>query len=151
MAIKPETTRGFCRHHQLIDRPFLPLGGIAANLGGCERISWNIEGGVERYKLTLQMARKFCDLQTMLCECTPKIIAIGLAFGSQFQINDARIPAWNLHAVKAFARCPSGQAVERVEGGFIGRKLREKNAGAFNRTHGQFLLCLGLEMAARFV
>ena len=59
----------------------------------------------------------------MLGECAPKIIAIGLAFSGEFQINDARIPRRNLHAVKALTRRPSGQAVKRVEGCFIGYEL----------------------------
>ena len=56
MPIKPEPARGFRGHEQLIDRPFLPLGRIAANLGRGEGVGWKVEGRMKGNQLALQMA-----------------------------------------------------------------------------------------------
>jgi hypothetical protein len=74
------------------------------------------------------MGRKLGDGYADVGELALDLVAIGRALGSLVEIEEASIPSRNLYALVAVALRPFGDALERVVGRRILRKLGEEKA-----------------------
>src|SRR5947208_5489073 len=113
--------------HQLLDRPRLPRGSVAANCLGSESVKSIVVSWMDCDELPLQMRRKLRDLNANLCDDTAHFVAVRLALGGALQVEETAIPSWDLHALVSKLRRPAAYVPQIVEWCTIARKLREKN------------------------
>ncbi len=137
MRAEPKPPRGLGGVAHLLHRPFLPRARIAAHRG----IGEAVEGGIERRmhgdELPLEMGRQLGDGQPVLCHRAFHLVAIGIGLGGLGEVEQPPVPARYLNAFIAERGRPAADGVERIEGGRVSGKLRQKNRRAFHGFHGQ--------------
>jgi hypothetical protein len=135
MVSKTQVLRRFRRQQQLIDRPCLSCGGIATYLGRRKTIEHLVVSRMNGNQLTLQMRGQLGQLQSVIVERGPHVVAIGFALRRLCKIKQAAIPARHLHTDEAQARGPLRDVIQGIEWRLIAGKLREKNRRAFDCLH----------------
>jgi len=134
VRLQAELLRGARRQLDLLDRPGLAGLGLALDRGRREGVELLVEGGMDGDQLTLQVGGQLGDLQAMLGDLGGQVVAVGLRLGGLGQIDDARVPARQLHTDVAELGSPGADRVEAVEGRLVAHELCEEESGAFN--HG---------------
>ncbi len=135
VRIQAQVAAGFGRKKQLVRRPRLAGFHVACQLRRRKAFQQCVEGRVAGHQLPLQVRGKLGDRKPGITHHAANFIAVGLAFGGQFQIEQAPILGRNLHPGKSQARRPLRHSLERVEGRRILCKLRQKNSRSFDRLH----------------
>ncbi len=130
-----EPARGACRELYLFNRPGGPRRGLAADFGRREGVERGVVRGMDGHQLPLQMRRQLGDLQPALGEDAFYLVAVGLALGCFGEIEQASVPAGDLHALEAEPRGPAGDGLQAVERRRIARELRQENGRPFDRPH----------------
>lgn len=128
MGAQPQPPTGLRRVEKLLDRPLLALGGLAAHRLRREAVERRVIGGMHRDQLPLQMGRQLGDRHPRLGTAPGQVVAIILTFGRRLQVDAARIPGRDLHALIARLRHPACRRVERVERRGIAHELRQEDA-----------------------
>ena len=121
----------------LLHRPFLARLRVAAHLGRGERVEAGVVGGMDRDQLALQMGRQLGQRDAGVRERALDLVAIGVALGRALQVEQAAIPARDLHALVAEIRRPPGDVGERIERRLIARELGEKDRRPLDRFHAR--------------
>ncbi len=129
MGGKPQVPRCLCGVSHLLFCPCATLPGLAMELLRRKGIEGLVIGGMDRHKLTLEMSRKFGDLDAVLPGDADQLIAIGFRFGRLLQVDHAGVPARNLHAAIAQRRRPGGDVVPIVKRCRVARELGQKDRG----------------------
>src|SRR5205085_1602367 len=111
----------------LTNRPLAPRFGIAMKRRRCERVKSVIKHGIDGDKLTLQMRRQLSDLDTLRGCDTDQILAISDALRRLFEVDESRVPGWDLHALVTERRSPAANGREIVERRLGAGELREEN------------------------
>src|SRR5579862_8744789 len=120
---------------QLFDRPFLAFDRIVADLGRGKAVETGVVSRMHGNQLPLEMGREFRDFEPVACERALHFVAIGLAFRSLVEIEDAPVPTRNLDALVAEASGPAGNGVERVERRGVAGELGQKNGRSLDGLH----------------
>src|SRR6266576_2881997 len=81
------------------------------------------------------MGRQLGDLEATLGEDALDLVTVGLALGSFREVEQAAVPAWDLHALEAEGGGPAGDGLQVVERRRIARELRQENGRPFDRPH----------------
>ena len=134
-----EVLRGLRGVEHLLHRPLLPCLGVAANLGRGEAVEAGVVGRVHCDELALQVGREFGDLEAVLRERALDLVAVGLALGGVLQVEQAAVPARDLHALVAQAAGPTADGVERVERCRVAGELGQEDGRALDRLHVSLL------------
>jgi hypothetical protein len=103
-------------------------------------IELRVEGGMHRHELALEMGGQLGDRQALVGQQAGDLVAIGLAFRRQVQIEQALVPTGNLHALVAKLGHIAADRVQAVERRGIGRELGQEHARSLDGLHGQSLL-----------
>src|SRR5688572_19864947 len=127
MCIKTEVLGRPGPEHQLFHGPLLPFLRFAVHLRWGKSIERLVIGRVHSDELPLQMRRQFGDLDAMFLGCSLHLFAIALRLRRFPEIQDAFVPARDLHALVAERCCPFANSVERVERRLIAGELCQKN------------------------
>ncbi len=138
---EPEVARGPRRHDDLFDRPGLPGLRIAVEVRRREGVEGIVIGRVHGDELALKVGRELGDGETVGRDRAGDLVAIGLRFGRAREVEEARVPGRDLHALVAEPRGPAADGVEAVERRGIARELGQEQAGAFE--------CLGHDILLR--
>ena len=99
VAVSPMLRR-LGRRQQLLDRPFLALGG-RLHLGRREGVERLVVGRVDRDELALQMGRQFGDREPVAFRDPGDLVAIGLRVRGLGEIEQPAVPGRDLHALVA--------------------------------------------------
>ena len=118
---------------QLLHCPFLAALWIQTRRR--EALQHGVIRGVTGYQLPLQMRRQLGHFESGRANHSSNVVAVGLALGGLFQIEQARIPSGNLHTRKSQTCGPARHVLQRVERRRIACKLRQKDSWSFNRLH----------------
>ena len=145
---KPEPARGLRRLQHLIDRPFLPRLRLAMQMRRREGVEGFVIGRMHGDELALQMRRELRHLEPVIRQRAAQLVAIRIRRGGALEIEEARIPARDLHALVAERGRPAGDRVEAVERGLVAGELRQEEARAVHR-RGHQMLAPGLASARR--
>ena len=83
-------------------------------------------------QLALQMGRELGDLRgRAAAHDALDLVAIGFGLGRLLQVEQARVPGRDLHALVAERGRPAADRVERIERRLVAGELREEEAGPF--------------------
>src|SRR5262249_44164842 len=135
MCLEPEICGGVRGIPKLLDRPCLTSFRIAVDGLRRESVEREVIRGMHGNELPLQVCRELGDREAVLTGDACDLVAVSLAFGGAFEIEEARVPRRNLHPLVAKRRCPLGDVFPGVEGCTITRELREENGGTFYCFH----------------
>src|SRR3989454_6219959 len=130
-----EPARRSRRELHLLDRPRGPRRPIAADFGRRESVEWGVVRGMHGHQLALQMRRQLRHLEPALGKDALYFVTVGLALGRFAEVEQAAIPAGDLHALEAEPRGPAGDGLQVVERRRIARELRQENGRPFDRPH----------------
>jgi hypothetical protein len=124
---------------QLLHRPLLAPGRVVAHFGRGEAVEAGVVGRMHGHQLALQMSRELGDLDAVPPEHAFHFVAVGLAFRGRLEIEEAGVPARDLHPLVAQARRPPGDGLERIEGCAVARELGQEDGRALDGLHGDLL------------
>ena len=96
-------------------------------------------GRVHGQHLALQVGRQFGDLKPQVGQATQVVVGVRLRLSHLVQVDDARIPGWDLHALVAKAGYPATDVLQVVVGRLIAQKLRQQDGWALHRRHAGLL------------
>ena len=125
-----------CGKAHLFDGPFRAGLRAAPDLGRCETVERFVEGRVDRHELALQVRREIGDLDPVSPGDAHDLVAVGVGLGGFREIEQAAVPARELHALIAERSGPAADRVERIEQGRIARELSEVDGRALHGFHG---------------
>ena len=123
------------RELDLLGRPFLACLGVAAHLRRGESVERVVKDGIDRDQLALQMGRELGDLDPVLGGGALQLVAIGLALRGLLEVDEARVPGRDLHALVAERRRPAADRIEGVERRLVADELREEDRRSLDRFH----------------
>jgi hypothetical protein len=126
---------GLGSHEQLLGRPLLPGLWITCHFGRGEGVELEIVRRVHRDQLALKMSGELGQLQTEPIQHAEDLVAIGLALGCLFEVEETLIPGRDLYAFEAESRGPPGYIFQFVEGLLVSGKLGQENCRAFHSLH----------------
>src|SRR5690348_18060958 len=86
-------------------------------------------------ELALEMGGKLGDGKFVAGGDGLEIVAIGFAFSSALEVEEAGVPRGDLHRDVSEIGGPGADRIEGVERRSIGSELGEEDAGALNRFH----------------
>ncbi|OBX33808.1 hypothetical protein A8U91_02850 [Halomonas elongata] len=127
-AVRPEAqaSAGAGGELELLLGPVAPCIGAAMQVSGSEAVEQFVEGGVHRHQLPLKVGGKLADRHACLGAASVQLVTVILAFGGEFEVDQARVHGRHLHAAIPQRGGPAGDRVEIVEGRAIVEKLGEK-------------------------
>ena len=129
MRVEPEIAAGARRELHLLDRPFLPLLRVAANVRRGKGVERVVKGRVDRDELALEMGGELGDLDTVLGGGALQLVAIGLALRSLLEVDQPGIPGRDLHALVAERGRPAADPSKLLNGGSSPTNCARKIAG----------------------
>ena len=112
---------------QLVDRPFLPFGGLAVHGGRREGVECLVIRRMDGDELSLEMGRELGDLDAVRFRDAEHLVAIGLRLCRLLEVEDAAVPARDLHALVAERRRPFADGGKRVERRRVARELGKED------------------------
>src|ERR1035437_1580988 len=133
MSREPKILARLCAPDKLLHRPRLSRLGV--EVCGRKARKHAVVSRIAGHPLSLQVRAEFGDLQSRIGKHAANLVAIGLAFGSQFQVKEPSVPSRNLRAHKAKSRRPTRDAFQGIERCLIGGKLRQDNPRSLDRFH----------------
>ena len=107
MRVEAEVAAGLGGELELLDRPGLALGGLAAHLGRGEAVERRVIGRMHRDQLALQVGRQLGDLDAASRQRAGELVAIVLALGGALEVDAAARPRSGSGRPCSRARPPS--------------------------------------------
>jgi hypothetical protein len=135
VGAEAEPFRGDGRVTHLIDRPCLARLGVAAHLGRRKRVEALVIGRMHGDQLALEMGRQLRQLDAGVLENALDLVAIGVALGSLGEVEQATVPARDLHAPVAVVGGPAGNAGKRIERCCVTGELRQEDRRPLDGFH----------------
>ena len=135
MRFQPQTRRGHRRLAHFLYRPLLARLRVTAQRGGRKGVKGRIISRVNGHQLTLKMGGQLADRQAMLRQLAAHLIAVGLAGGGAFNIENRRMVAGDLQCLIAQTGSPLRQALQGIKRRLRTDKLRQKNARPLDCFH----------------
>ena len=102
---------------------------------GREGVEHRVVGRVHGQQLAEDVRRQFADDQAVAGEHAGDLVAVVLAGGGQFHVEQALVPGGDLQGLEAQAGRPFGDGGQAVERGGGAAELRQVDAGAFEGLH----------------
>jgi hypothetical protein len=133
MRLQPQTRRGHRRLAHFLHRPLLARLRITAQRGGRKGVKGRIISRMNRHQLPFKMGGQLADRHAP--PDAAHLIAVGLARGRAFDIENRRMVAGDLQCLIAQTGGPLRQALQGIKRRLRADKLRQKNARSLDRFH----------------
>lgn len=133
MRRQSQALAGLGGQQQLLHRPGLAGGRIAALVGRREPVEQAVVGGMDGDQLPLQVGGQLGDLQPLSGQHAADVVAVGLAAGRLGQIEQVGRAGGDLYARIAQARGPLGQRVQPIEWRCVADELRQEQRWTLER------------------
>ncbi len=124
---------GFGGQQQLLHRPGLAGGRIAALFRRREPVEQRVIGGMDGHQLPLQVGRQFGDPYAMPGQHAGNVVAVRLAAGGLGQVEQVGRGGGDLYARIAQTRGPSGQRVQPIKRSCVADELRQEQRWTLER------------------
>ena len=135
MRLQPQTRRGHRRLAYFFYRPLLARLRVTAQRGGRKRVKGRIISRMNGHQLPLKMGGQLADRQALFRQDTAHLIAVGLARGGAFNVENRRMVTGDLQCLIAQTGGPLRQALQGIKRRLRADKLRQENARSFDCFH----------------
>jgi len=133
MCGQPQALAGLGRQQQLLHRPGLAGGRIAALVRRRKAVEQAVVGGMDRDQLALQVGGQLGDLQAMPGQHAGDVVAVRLAACRLGQIEQVGRAGRYLYARIAQPRGPAGQRVQPIKRRCVADELRQEQRWTLER------------------
>ena len=133
MRGQPQALAGLRRQPQLLHRPGLAGGRVAALVRWRESVEQAVVGRMDGNQLPLQVGRQFGDLQAVPGQHAGNVVAVRLAARRLRQVEQVGRGGGDLYARIAQTRGPSGQRVQPIKRSCVADELRQEQRWTLER------------------
>lgn len=147
MCGQPEALARLGGQQQLLHRPGLAGGGIAALVRRRESVEQLVVSGVDGDQLPLQVGGQLGDLQAVSGQHAGEVVAVRLALRGLGQVEQVRRAGRHLYAAVSQTRGPRGQRVQAIEGRCVADELRQEQRRTLERLQRDSPRCNRLHLS----